>query len=393
MTSAEVSAAIVLASEEELTIASTVVLALQYADEVFVIDNGSRDRTGDVAAVVGAKVVRLDKRIDPAKAFLAGLAEAVKLDPDCTVLIDGAGGFDPDDIPKLSAPVLHEGADLVIGSRFLRKASSSKERSRPEAPPTNAEGRAMIMDRESGFRALSRRALQSTDLDPSHNGVGSDMIANLEARNLRIIEVPVSGRKGAAAERKEAPSAASFSGGIISSIGLRHPLYLFSVPGLVLALLGLTLGLVTVLQTTLFNWTPMAQGAVGLMCFATGLILGLGGFLLNALGLLIAQGGQAPLQSKLRTSASVLGKVQRALDKMVRFLALRHGLLFFGLAGIVISAVGLGFMLMAWNAQIIFFAWAALTQGLFGSFLLLVGVLIFTAGIILNSLHRLLPEQ
>src|SRR5580765_7272315 len=85
--------------------------------DVVVVDNGSRDRTPEVARAGGATVV-LEPRRGYGAACLAGLAHLRRDPPDVVVFLDADASDDPREIEGLLAPILG-GADLVVGSRVL----------------------------------------------------------------------------------------------------------------------------------------------------------------------------------------------------------------------------------------------------------------------------------
>src|SRR6185295_313625 len=92
-------------------------------DRIVVVDNGSTDGTGEIARRAGAEVVREERR-GYGYACLAGVLAAD--DADVIVLLDGDAADDPDDLPRILAPLLEDRADLVVGSRALgtREAGS-----------------------------------------------------------------------------------------------------------------------------------------------------------------------------------------------------------------------------------------------------------------------------
>jgi len=82
--------------------------------QIIVVDNGSTDNTAAVAVQAGAQVVSVP-RAGYGRACLAGIAAC---DPcDIIVFLDGDASDYPEDMAALLHPVLHNGADLVIGSR------------------------------------------------------------------------------------------------------------------------------------------------------------------------------------------------------------------------------------------------------------------------------------
>ena len=85
-----------------------------YVDEIVVVDNGSTDRTADVAASFGAKVVREDVR-GYGRAYKAGFARATG---DIIITLDGDQSYPPDAISYLLEAFLHLEVDFLNASRF-----------------------------------------------------------------------------------------------------------------------------------------------------------------------------------------------------------------------------------------------------------------------------------
>jgi glycosyltransferase involved in cell wall biosynthesis len=114
---------VIPALDEERAIALVVGDIPSWVDAIVVADNGSRDRTGEVARAAGATVVRVDERGYGA-ACLAGLAALGPV--DIVVFLDGDRSDHAEDMADLVDPILHGHADLVLGSRVLgeRQAGS-----------------------------------------------------------------------------------------------------------------------------------------------------------------------------------------------------------------------------------------------------------------------------
>ena len=85
---------------------------------IVVVDNGSRDRTAQVARDAGAEVVPEPRR-GYGQACLAGLAWLAKSPPDVVVFLDADHSDDPRELPLVLAPIAAGRAQLVIGSRVL----------------------------------------------------------------------------------------------------------------------------------------------------------------------------------------------------------------------------------------------------------------------------------
>ena len=86
----------------------------EIVQQVIVVDNGSTDRTAEIAQAMGATVVREDFRGYGAACYAGTQAAS---DADILVFLDGDGADDPQEIPLLVNPILAGDADLVLGSR------------------------------------------------------------------------------------------------------------------------------------------------------------------------------------------------------------------------------------------------------------------------------------
>jgi glycosyltransferase involved in cell wall biosynthesis len=134
-------------------------------DEVewLVIDDGSRDRTVEVARKNGVDhVVRLTSNKGLAQGFQAGLDASLKLGADVIVNTDADNQYNAADIPKLVAPILEGRADMVIGDREVRTiehfSSVKKLLQRLGSWVVRRASETTVPDTTSGFRAYNREA-------------------------------------------------------------------------------------------------------------------------------------------------------------------------------------------------------------------------------------------
>ena len=87
-------------------------------DALIVVDDGSTDRTAQLARQAGAQVVSHHKKRGVGAALRLGLNLARRDGCDVPVIVAGNGKDDPREMPRLIDPILDESVDLVVGSRF-----------------------------------------------------------------------------------------------------------------------------------------------------------------------------------------------------------------------------------------------------------------------------------
>jgi glycosyltransferase involved in cell wall biosynthesis len=131
--------------------------------EVLVIDDGSTDRTSQVAREHGADhIVRFTRRKGLAAGFMAGLDASLRLGADIIVNTDADNQYPADAIPQLVQPILRGEADLVIGDRGVGEVAhfSWTKRRLQEAGSwvVRKVSGTKVPDTTSGFRALTREA-------------------------------------------------------------------------------------------------------------------------------------------------------------------------------------------------------------------------------------------
>ncbi len=95
-----------------------VVAAARVHGPVLVVDDGSRDGSGDVAAAAGAEVLRHPRRLGKAQALLTGVAAARRRGAALVVTLDGDGQHDPDGIPALLEAARRRHRTVIVGNRF-----------------------------------------------------------------------------------------------------------------------------------------------------------------------------------------------------------------------------------------------------------------------------------
>jgi glycosyltransferase involved in cell wall biosynthesis len=279
--------ALLPAYNEEISIGSVVLRTKQYADRVIVIDDGSRDRTAEVATLAGAEVLRHSENQGKGAALKTGFA-SLKGD-GVIVTIDTDGQHDPADIPRLVAPIMAGEADMVNGSRYLNGNKKDTPLYRRLGQNvldlfTNIDSGLAVTDSQSGFRAFSGRTRDVFRFSQKGLAIESEMLADAAAANLRIQEVEIGVRYdvGCSSEHPVAHGVRVLVK-VLHDMELRRPLYYFTAPGLLMASAGIFMGL-DFLQT-FYHGGSLYYGPVLLMLLLTmlGSFMALTGVILHSI--------------------------------------------------------------------------------------------------------------
>jgi len=207
--------------------------------EIIVADS-STDRTPEIAASLGAKVIHTEKN-GYGNAYLTGFKHARGR---YIVMGDADNTYDFLEIPKLLAP-LQNGADFVIGSRFkgtIHKGSMDGLHRYIGNPVLtwmlNFIFHTHYSDTHSGFRAITRKALDRLPLTTGGMEFASEMLVMASKESLRIEEVPISYYP-----RLTPSKLHSFADGWrhIRFVLLMKPLPFIAVPGFLFSVVGILL--------------------------------------------------------------------------------------------------------------------------------------------------------
>ena len=160
--------------------------------EIILVDGGSSDKTVPIAEAYGARVIHEPRR-GYGRACAAGVANARG---EIIIFMDADGADDPDQIPSLIAPIVQEGADMVLGSRlagdihpgampwhqkFGNRLSAGLIRLFYGLPITDL----------SPFRAVLRQRLLDLNMQEMTYGWPTEMITKAARKGWRIQEIPV----------------------------------------------------------------------------------------------------------------------------------------------------------------------------------------------------------
>jgi len=163
--------------------------------EWLIINDGSTDRTEDIAMACGADhIVSLTKHQGLAKAFMAGLDACLKLGAEVIVNTDADNQYHAGDIPLLVKPILEGKADMVIGARPIDSIEHfswiKKMFQKLGSWVVRVASKADIPDAPSGFRAISREAALRFNVFSQYTYT-LETIIQAGQKNMAILSVPV----------------------------------------------------------------------------------------------------------------------------------------------------------------------------------------------------------
>ena len=189
--------AIIPAYNEEKALADVIGKTLEHVDEVIVVDDGSSDKTSEVAIEAGARVIRHSVNLGKGEALKSGF-KAIG-DDSIIITIDGDGQHNPSEIPDLVRPIIEDGADLVNGSRYMNGPEENTPAYRRVGQKvldiaTNISAGTKVTDSQSGFRAFSPKSKNVFRFKDTGFGIESEMLVDAAEAGLKIVEVPITVR-------------------------------------------------------------------------------------------------------------------------------------------------------------------------------------------------------
>ena len=212
-----------------------------YTFEIVIADNGSTDRSRDVARRAGARVCDAAGRRGVGAATAAGV---VASRGRVVVLLDADGEHDPSDAPRLLEMLAETPSAVVLGSRYLGRfmpgASAWLNRALGTPVLTALLNRYFdidITDCNTGFRAMSRQTFMQLGLTAPGFEFCSEMIAKAALHSVPLKEVPITQRAG---PRGRTPHLRRFRDGWrhLKYILLHAPDRVLLRPGLVVTAIG-----------------------------------------------------------------------------------------------------------------------------------------------------------
>ena len=272
------------AYNEEVAIASMILLSSKYANEVIVIDDGSTDRTKEVSELAGATV--LSHKINKGKGVALKTGFEYAKNFDIIVTIDADGQHNPSEIPLLIKPIEDGVADLVNWSRYINNQDTSTPKYRRIGQTvldtaTNVASGVKLTDSQSGFRAFSSKCFNCFNFNPEGFGIESDMLIEASNNNLIIKEVPITVRYDVnTTTANPVIQGVSVLLRVLELMRFNRPLYFYGISGAIITFFGILIYL-SINATSLAG--NLYLNAVGIFVILMGIVLILSGVLTDYL--------------------------------------------------------------------------------------------------------------
>lgn len=284
---------VVPAFNEEEHLAGVVRTLPDFVDRVIVVDDGSSDRTFEVAGQLTdarVEVVRHGANQGVGAAVVSGHRRSLELGMDISAVLAGDGQMDPRYLPKLLDAIIEGGYDFAKGNRFRSRGTIR------EMPRKRVWGNAIltfltkfatgywgIFDPQNGYTAITRAALEAIPLDRLRTDYlfENSILWELGLADLRVSDVSIpavyrgqkSGiRTGHFSGLASLYLLARFWGRIFRKYMLRdfHPVAIFYTFGAILTLWGIAFGILVIY----WSWGPPTASIATVMLSVVPFFLG-----------------------------------------------------------------------------------------------------------------------
>jgi len=267
------------AYNEENKIYDVVKETSKFVDKVIVCDDGSDDQTEQIAKKAGALVVTHASNKGKGAAMRTLFEYSKKLDGDIIITMDSDGQFLPEEIPKLVNCLIENDADIVTGYRFADEKDMPLYRkfgNKVLDKITNLASEIPVRDTQSGFRAYSKKAINSIMFNADGYGADSEILINASKKGLKILEEPVTviyNTQGTTSKKNPVSHSASVVATIVELVAIKQPLRYLGIPGFILIVVGIIFSVIVIALFNESRYFSLPNTIIALGSLTIGLLL------------------------------------------------------------------------------------------------------------------------
>ena len=283
--------AIIPAYNEQVTIGSVVLKTKMYVNRVIVVDDGSTDKTVEIAVLAGAEIIRHKTNMGKGKALKTGFE--VSKGAQIIVTLDADGQHRSSDIPKLVKPIIDGEADIVNGSRYIDGDDKNTPSYRRVGQTvldkaTNFNAKTNITDSQSGLRAFASYTIPAFKFREAGYGIESEMIIEAANAGFKIIEVPIGVRYDVDGSKMNPVShGLGVLVKVLQDIEFNRPLYYFTLPGVIMIAVGLISGLIFFGSYLNHESSSLASTTLAALLAIAGIFIAFTGIILHSMSRMI----------------------------------------------------------------------------------------------------------
>jgi glycosyltransferase involved in cell wall biosynthesis len=267
------------AFNEEKNIVHIIEKLQKKADIILVCDDGSTDKTGEIAKKMGAVVITHERNLGYGAAIRSLFLKARELKSDMLVTLDSDGQHRIEDLLPVTKPIIDKQADMVIGSRFLQDTQENIPKYRKIGIKmitklANTSLEESVTDSQSGFRAYSQNILSTITPLEQGMGVSNEILMKSSKNGFKIAEVPiVVSYEGDTSTQNPISHGASVILSTLKFISVEHPLKFYGIPGLIFLTIGLIFTMITIQGFTETRQILLSTAVIGVGTIIFGTVL------------------------------------------------------------------------------------------------------------------------
>ncbi len=162
--------------------------------DVVVVDDGSIDRTAEIAEQAGAYVLKHRRNLGKGASLKEGFRYILNKDYNAVITMDADGQHSPEDIPKFISKACEPDADMIVGNRMSASRGMPSIRwltNNFMSSLISLICRRKIPDTQCGFRLIKRKVLKELNPTSANYEIESEAIIEAHYKGFKIKSIPI----------------------------------------------------------------------------------------------------------------------------------------------------------------------------------------------------------